>query len=125
MDGGISDSIPYLQAIKAGCDKNIVVLTRPKGYVKTQEPATKLAMKYYHKHPEFAEAIATRAEILHYKNKRRNDNDDQHDTKKLFLLFLFLLLSLFFKVTAVELFNIVLNTHFYCPFYFEVFMYVK
>lgn len=62
MDGGISDSIPYMQAIKAGCDKNIVVLTRPKGYVKTQEPATKLAIKYYHKHPEFAEAIATRAE---------------------------------------------------------------
>ena len=62
MDGGISDSIPYLQAIKAGCDKNIVVLTRPKGYVKTQEPATKLAMKYYHKYPEFAEALATRAE---------------------------------------------------------------
>ena len=62
MDGGISDSIPYMQAIKAGCDKNIVVLTRPKGYVKTQEPATKLAMKYYHKHPEFTEALATRAE---------------------------------------------------------------
>lgn len=62
MDGGISDSIPYMQAIKAGCDKNIVVLTRPKGYVKTQEPATKLAMKYYHKYPEFAEALATRAE---------------------------------------------------------------
>lgn len=38
------------------------MLTRPKGYVKTQEPATKLAIKYYHKHPEFAEAIATRAE---------------------------------------------------------------
>ena len=62
MDGGISDSIPYMQAIKAGCDKNIVVLTRPKGYVKTQEPSTKLSIKYYHKHPEFAEAIATRAE---------------------------------------------------------------
>ena len=38
------------------------MLTRPKGYVKTQEPATKLAMKYYHKHPEFTEALATRAE---------------------------------------------------------------
>ena len=60
MDCGISDSIPYMQAIKAGCDKNIVVLTRPKGYVKTQEPATKLAMKYYHKYPEFAEALASR-----------------------------------------------------------------
>ena len=48
MDGGISDSIPYMQAIKAGCDKNIVVLTRPKGYVKTQEPATKLVADIIH-----------------------------------------------------------------------------
>ncbi len=62
MDGGIADSIPYMQPINAGCDKNIVVLTRPKGYVKAQEPATKLAMKYYHKHKEFAHSLETRAE---------------------------------------------------------------
>lgn len=62
LDGGIADSIPYKQAIKEGCDKNIVILTRPRDYIKRDEPATKLALKYYRKHPELCEAMKTRAE---------------------------------------------------------------
>ncbi len=62
MDGGIADSIPYLQPINAGCDKNIIILTRPRDYVKRPEPATKLAAKYYRKYPEFVRAMETRAE---------------------------------------------------------------
>lgn len=61
LDGGIADSIPYKQAIKAGCDKNIVILTRPRDYIKRDEPAMKLAEKYYHKHPEFVDAMRSRA----------------------------------------------------------------
>lgn len=62
MDGGIADSIPYEQAIKAGCDKNIIVLTRPLGYVKKTEAVTKLAAARYRRYPEFCEAMLTRAE---------------------------------------------------------------
>ena len=36
MDGGLSDSIPYLKAIEDGCDRIIVVLTRQSGYTKTR-----------------------------------------------------------------------------------------
>ena len=61
LDGGIADSIPYKQAIKAGCDKNIIILTRPRDYIKTDEPAMKLAIKRYRKYPEFCEAMLTRA----------------------------------------------------------------
>jgi len=32
LDGGIRDSIPVLRSIKNGCDKNVVVLTRNKGW---------------------------------------------------------------------------------------------
>ena len=62
MDGGLADSIPYKQAIAAGCDKNIVVLTRPLGYVKTTDTASKLAIKLYRKYPALCRAMATRAE---------------------------------------------------------------
>ncbi len=62
MDGGLADSIPYKQAIKAGCDKNIVVLTRPLGYVKKTEAATKLAMLRYKKYPGLCRAMQTRAQ---------------------------------------------------------------
>jgi predicted patatin/cPLA2 family phospholipase len=62
MDGGIADSIPLEQAIRSGCDKNIVVLTRERSYVKEEGRTTKLAANIYRKYPQFAEAILTRAE---------------------------------------------------------------
>lgn len=62
LDGGIADSIPYKQAIEFGCDKNIVILTRPRDYVKTDEPAMKLAIRRYRKYPELVQAMRTRAE---------------------------------------------------------------
>ena len=61
MDGGIADSIPYKQAMKAGCDKNIVVLTRPLGYVKETEKITALALAKYRRYPRFCRALQTRA----------------------------------------------------------------
>ena len=61
LDGGVADSIPYKQALKAGCDKLIIILTRPRDYIKRDEPAIRLAERYYRKNPEFVEAMRTRA----------------------------------------------------------------
>ena len=61
LDGGIADSIPYMQAINFGCDKNIIILTRPRDYVKQDEPAMKLALRHYRKKPELCEAMMSRA----------------------------------------------------------------
>lgn len=61
LDGGIADSIPYMQAINFGCDKNIIILTRPRDYIKRDEPAMKLAVRRYRKYPELCEAMETRA----------------------------------------------------------------
>ena len=62
LDGGLSDSIPYQQAIKEGCDKNIVILTRERGYVKKPERAGDISMKLYKKYPKIVEDIDTRPE---------------------------------------------------------------
>ncbi|MBP1538582.1 MAG: patatin family protein [Ruminococcus sp.] len=62
MDGGLADSIPYKQTIQRGCDKNIVVLTRPLGYVKKTDALTKLAAKHYRKYPNLCKAMLTRAQ---------------------------------------------------------------
>lgn len=62
MDGGISDSIPFRQALDEGCDKVIVILTRQRGYVKADEKAQSLLLKAYKKYPEFCEQIRTRSE---------------------------------------------------------------
>lgn len=62
LDGGIADSIPYQRAIEKGCDKNIVVLTRERGYVKTREKAIGISSKLYKKYPKIVEGLETRAE---------------------------------------------------------------
>lgn len=36
VDGGVSDSIPIEYALKQGCNKNIVVLTRDRTYRKVK-----------------------------------------------------------------------------------------
>ena len=62
LDGGISDSIPYKKALEMGCDKNIVILTRPRGYRKHSDSMTKLCAARFAKYPAFARALSTRAE---------------------------------------------------------------
>lgn len=62
LDGGLSDSIPYEHAIQEGCDKNIVILTRERGYVKKEERAGKISQKLYKKYPNIAEDIKKRPE---------------------------------------------------------------
>ena len=62
LDGGIADSIPYQHALKQGCDKLVVVLTRERGYVKKTERAVRLTDGLYHRYPKIVEALDSRAE---------------------------------------------------------------
>lgn len=62
VDGGISDSIPFKQAMAEGCDKLIVILTRERGFIKTDEPTTKLILKTFRKYPQFCETFLSRTE---------------------------------------------------------------
>ena len=64
-DGGIADSIPAKKAIDDGCDKLLIVETRPLGYKKGDketkgEIAAKLVGKKY---PKFAETLRRRASL--------------------------------------------------------------
>lgn len=60
LDGGVSDSIPYKRAMEEGCDKNIVILTRERNYVKKAERAGNISIKLYKKYPHIAEDLKTR-----------------------------------------------------------------
>ena len=62
MDGGVSDSVPFKKAFEDGCDKLIVILTHPKGYVKGYESATPLVKAAYRKYPEFVQSFLSRPE---------------------------------------------------------------
>lgn len=62
MDGGIADSVPFKKALEDGCDKVIVLLSHPRGYVKTKESATPLVKMVYRKYDRFLSSFLKRPE---------------------------------------------------------------
>lgn len=61
MDGGIADSVPVGKAIADGFAYNIIILTRRKGYYKSESSsAMKLAQLYYRRYPKLAKALMQR-----------------------------------------------------------------
>lgn len=59
LDGGICDSIPVNRAIDQGYKKNIVILTRNKGYRKESKDI-KIPSFIYRKYPAMREALSNR-----------------------------------------------------------------
>lgn len=61
LDGGMADSVPLIHAMKAGFRKNVVILTRNKGYRKS---ISKKGIAFYsaalRKYPKLARAICLR-----------------------------------------------------------------
>ncbi len=63
-DGGITDPIPFEHMIDIGCDKVVVVLTRPFGYRKKKSFGMAIGGKLmYRDRPEFCEALRYRHEV--------------------------------------------------------------
>lgn len=62
LDGGISDPIPLKWMLQKQVAKNIVVLTRPEGYIKPKanKPVTKVMLKNY---PNLASAMLNRHKV--------------------------------------------------------------
>lgn len=60
LDGGISDSIPIHKSIEDGNRKNIIVLTRNKGYRKQPSKLMNIVKLKYKKYPHLVEALNNR-----------------------------------------------------------------
>ena len=59
LDGGVCDSIPVGRALSDGCDKAVVILTRPAGFRKPERDI-RLPFFMYRKYPKFKEALRVR-----------------------------------------------------------------
>lgn len=64
LDGALADSIPVQHFESIGYDRNIVILTQPKGFQKKPDSLLPLMKLYYRKYPNLVESISTRHE--HY-----------------------------------------------------------
>lgn len=65
LDGGICDSIPVERAIGQGYKKNVVVLTRNKGYRKEKKDI-KVPSFVYKKYPAVRKALSNRNSLYNY-----------------------------------------------------------
>ena len=62
MDGGAADAIPFRRAFEKGCDKAIVILTRPRDYIRRTEKLQKAIERHYRQYPNFCQTMRDRAE---------------------------------------------------------------
>lgn len=76
LDGGIADSIPVAFFQQLGYDRNVVVLTRPKGYQKKKNGAMPLIRQKYRAYPKLVEAMANR-HIVYNNTLAEIDRDEQ------------------------------------------------
>lgn len=60
-DGGMSDPIPFQKAFDAGCDRVVVILTRPRDYYRDPKKDRRMA-KFLRRYPNSAQALANRAD---------------------------------------------------------------
>lgn len=62
-DGGLSDPIPVKKALEDGCDKVLLVLTQPRGFIKRLGKYDKMGARMLgRKYPEIKKAILSRPE---------------------------------------------------------------
>lgn len=61
FDGGLSDPLPYKRVFRAGCDKVIVILTKPRDTVRTPGKDRLLSASIAHEYPNAARAWADRS----------------------------------------------------------------
>ena len=60
LDGGISDSVPVQFFESSGYDRNVVILTQPRGYTKKKNSLIPLMKLQYRKYPKLVDAMANR-----------------------------------------------------------------
>lgn len=60
LDGGMMDPVPYSIMIKNGYEKNVIVLTQPRDFVKKKASLMTLIKLKYHKYPRLVESMANR-----------------------------------------------------------------
>ena len=63
LDGGISDAVPYAYIEQQGYDRNVIVLTQPKGYRKKPEMMMPVMKLFLHGCPKILEAMDCRHEM--------------------------------------------------------------
>ncbi len=62
LDGGAADAVPYRRAFEQGCDRVVVILTKPRSFVRKPEKLLPLIQRRYREYPNFCRTMEERPE---------------------------------------------------------------
>jgi len=83
LDGGIADSVPYAYMESLGYNRNVIILTQPKGFVKQPNkalPLMRVALKQY---PAVVAAMEQRHMVY---NRQMNEIDAKEENGTVFVI---------------------------------------
>lgn len=83
LDGGIADSVPYAYMESLGYNRNVIILTQPKGFVKQPNkalPLMRVALKQY---PAVVAAMEQRHVVY---NRQMNEIDAKEENGTVFVI---------------------------------------
>ncbi|MBM7659625.1 putative patatin/cPLA2 family phospholipase [Bacillus mesophilus] len=83
LDGGISDPIPIKRAEEVGFEKNVVILTRNKGYQKKPSRQSWISSRLYKNYPGLLKSMDNRADFY---NETLQYIYDQEEQGKVFII---------------------------------------
>lgn len=84
LDGGVADSIPIIHSLRNGYKKNVIILTRNKGYRKKISNRTRaIYMTAFKKYPELVKSILLRPHIY---NRTLDHIEKWEEEGKVFVL---------------------------------------
>lgn len=70
LDGGVSAPIPIEKALQDGCEKLVVILTRPRGYTKAPQGGRPIYKYLYRHYPNMIKAIEVRHLVYNHTLER-------------------------------------------------------
>ena len=70
MDGGAADAIPYERALRQGCGRVLVILTRERDYQRGTERLQPLIDLWYRKYPKFCDTLRRRADTYNEQREK-------------------------------------------------------
>ena len=83
LDGGIVDPVPWHVMEKEGYDRNVLILTQPRGYRKRKSAALPLMRLALRGMPKMAEAMSVRHEVY---NRQMEEIDEKERAGEIFVL---------------------------------------
>lgn len=66
FDGGLSDSVPVEKAFEMGCDKVVLILTKPRDYYRETDTDKKLSSLIEIRYPNVAKALSIRGDLYNF-----------------------------------------------------------